>query len=291
MAARIIDGAAMAAEVRAEIAQRVAAFVAGGRPRPKLVAVLVGDDPGSQSYVASKTRGCAEAGMDSDTIRLPADTSHERVLAEVQRLNADPSCTGILVQLPLPPQVDEPVIVRAIDPRKDVDGLHPYNLGLLMMGHLYTVPATPLGVQAMLRRSGIEVGGTRVVIVGRSMLVGRPLSVLLSQKAEGANATVTLAHTGTRDLGAVTREAEILIVAAGRSGTVDASMVRPGAVVIDVGVNRIADASRKSGSRLVGDVDFAAVSEVASAITPVPGGVGPMTVAMVIANTLRAAGG
>ncbi len=291
MAARIIDGAAMAAEVRAEIAERVAAFVANGRPRPKLVAVLVGDDAGSQSYVASKTKGCAEAGMDSETVRLPADTSHERVLAEVQRLNADPSCTGILVQLPLPPQVDEPVIVRAIDPRKDVDGLHPYNLGLLMMGEPYTVPATPLGVREMLRRSGVETAGARVVIVGRSMLVGRPLSVLLSQKADGANATVTLAHTGTRDLGAVTREAEILVVAAGRPGTVDASMVRPGAVVIDVGVNRVSDASRKSGSRLVGDVDYTSVAEVASAITPVPGGVGPMTVAMVIANTLRAAGG
>ncbi len=291
MAARIIDGAAMAAEVRAEIAERVRALVEGGRPRPKLVAVLVGDDPGSQSYVASKTRGCAEAGMDSDTVRLPADTSHERVLAEVQRLNADPSCSGILVQLPLPPQVDEQAIVRAIDPRKDVDGLHPYNLGLLMAGEPYTVPATPLGVQAMLLRTGNDPAGARVVIVGRSMLVGRPLSVLLSQKAAGANATVTLAHTGTTDLGAVTREAEILIVAAGRPGTVDASMVRPGAVVIDVGVNRIADASRKTGSRLVGDVDFASVSEVASAITPVPGGVGPMTVAMVIGNTLRAAGG
>lgn len=291
MAARIIDGAAMAAEVRAEFAERVRVLVEGGRPRPKLVAVLVGDDPGSQSYVASKTRGCAEAGMDSDTVRLPADTSHERVLAEVQRLNADASCTGILVQLPLPPQVDEQTIVRAIDPRKDVDGLHPFNLGLLMTGEPYTVPATPLGVQAMLARSGVDPTGARVVIVGRSMLVGRPLSVLLSQKAPGANATVTLAHTGTRDLGVVTREGEILIVAAGRPGTVDASMVRPGAVVIDVGVNRIADASRKSGSRLVGDVDYASVSEVASAITPVPGGVGPMTVAMVIGNTLRAAGG
>lgn len=291
MAARIIDGAAMAAEVRAEIAERVRVLVESGRPRPKLVAVLVGDDPGSQSYVASKTRGCAEAGMDSDTVRLPADTSHERVLAEVQRLNGDLACTGILVQLPLPPQVDEQAIVRAIDPRKDVDGLHPYNLGLLMAGEPYTVPATPLGVQAMLMRTGNDPAGARVVIVGRSMLVGRPLSVLLSQKATGANATVTLAHTGTRDLGAVTREAEILIVAAGRPGTVDASMVRPGAVVIDVGVNRIADASRKSGSRLVGDVDYASVVEVASAITPVPGGVGPMTVAMVIGNTLRAAEG
>ncbi len=291
MAARIIDGAAMAAEVRAEIAERVRVLVESGRPRPKLVAVLVGDDPGSQSYVASKTRGCAEAGMDSDTVRLPADTSHQRVLAEVQRLNGDLACTGILVQLPLPPQVDEQAIVRAIDPRKDVDGLHPYNLGLLMAGEPYTVPATPLGVQAMLMRTGNDPAGARVVVVGRSMLVGRPLSVLLSQKSAGANATVTLAHTGTRDLGAVTREAEILIVAAGRPGTVDASMVRPGAVVIDVGVNRIADASRKSGSRLVGDVDYASVSQVASAITPVPGGVGPMTVAMVIGNTLRAAGG
>lgn len=291
MAARIIDGAAMASEVRAEIAERVRAHVEAGHRRPKLVAVLVGDDPGSQSYVKSKTQGCAEAGMDSDTIRLPADTSHDRVLAEVQRLNEDPGVTGILVQLPLPPQVDEQVIVRAIDPRKDVDGLHPYNLGLLMEGSPYTVPATPLGVQQMLLRTGNDPAGARVVIVGRSMLVGRPLSVLLSQKGAGANATVTLAHTGTRDLGAVTREAEILVVAAGRPGVVDASMVRAGAVVIDVGVNRIADPSRKSGSRLVGDVDYASVSEVASAITPVPGGVGPMTVTMVISNTLRAAGG
>jgi methylenetetrahydrofolate dehydrogenase (NADP+)/methenyltetrahydrofolate cyclohydrolase len=291
MAARIIDGAAIAAGVRAEIAERVRAHVEAGRPRPKLVALLVGDDPASQSYVASKTRGCAEAGMDSDTVRLPADASHDRVLTEVQRLNSDPSVTGILVQLPLPPQVDEQVIVRAVDPRKDVDGLHPFNLGLLMAGEPYTVPATPLGVQQLLLRSGHNPSGARVVIVGRSMLVGRPLSVLLSQKAEGANATVTLAHTGTRDLASVTREAEILVVAAGRPNTVDASMVRAGAVVIDVGVNRVADASRKSGSRLVGDVDYASVSEVASAITPVPGGVGPMTVAMVISNTLRAAEG
>ncbi|MCC6237930.1 MAG: bifunctional 5,10-methylenetetrahydrofolate dehydrogenase/5,10-methenyltetrahydrofolate cyclohydrolase [Dehalococcoidia bacterium] len=291
MSARIIDGAAMASEVRAEIAERVRAHMAAGHRRPKLVAVLVGDDPGSQSYVKSKTQGCAEAGMDSDTIRLPAETSHDRVLAEVQRLNEDASVTGILVQLPLPPQVDEQVIVRAIDPRKDVDGLHPYNLGLLMEGSPYTVPATPLGVQQMLLRTGNDPAGARVVIVGRSMLVGRPLSVLLSQRGAGANATVTIAHTGTRDLGVVTREAEILVVAAGVPGMVDASMVRPGAVVIDVGVNRIADASRKSGSRLVGDVDYASVSEVASAITPVPGGVGPMTVTMVISNTLRAAGG
>lgn len=291
MAARIIDGAAMASEVRAEIAERVRVHMEAGHRRPKLVAVLVGDDPGSQSYVKSKTQGCAEAGMDSDTILLPADTSHDRVLAEVQRLNEDPSVTGILVQLPLPPQVDEQVIVRAIDPRKDVDGLHPYNLGLLMEGSPYTVPATPLGVQQMLLRTGNDPAGARVVIVGRSMLVGRPLSVLLSQRGPGANATVTIAHTGTRDLGAVTREAEILIVAAGVPRMVDASMVRPAAVVIDVGVNRIADPSRKSGSRLVGDVDFASVSGVASAITPVPGGVGPMTVTMVISNTLRAAGG
>jgi methylenetetrahydrofolate dehydrogenase (NADP+)/methenyltetrahydrofolate cyclohydrolase len=291
MAAQIIEGAPLAAAIRAEVAERVRALVEAGRPHPKLVAVLAGDDPGSQSYVASKTKGCAEAGMDSDTVRLPADVTHERVLAEVQRLNADPSVTGILVQLPLPPQVDEQVIVRAIDPRKDVDGLHPYNLGLLMAGEPYTVPATPLGVQQMLLRSGHDPAGAHVVIVGRSMLVGRPLSVLLSQKAPGANATVTLAHTGTRDLAAITREAEILVVAAGRPRTVDASMVRPGAVVIDVGINRVADPSRKSGSRLVGDVDFASVSEVASAITPVPGGVGLLTVAMVISNTLRAAGG
>ena len=291
MAARIIDGAAIAAEVRAEIAARVRAHIEAGRPRPKLVAVLVGDDPASQSYVRGKTVGCAEAGMDSDTVLLPASTSHAEVLATVERLNADASVSGILVQLPLPSQVDEQAIVRAIDPRKDVDGLHPYNLGLLLAGQPYTVPATPLGVQQLLLRTGNSPEGKRVVIVGRSLLVGRPLAALLSNKAEGANATVTLAHTGTRDLALVTREAEILVVAAGRPRMVDASMVRPGTVVIDVGINRVADPSRKSGSRLVGDVDYASVAEVASAITPVPGGVGPMTVAMVIANTLRAAGG
>jgi methylenetetrahydrofolate dehydrogenase (NADP+) / methenyltetrahydrofolate cyclohydrolase len=291
MAARIIDGAAIAAEVRAEIAARVRAHIEAGHPRPKLVAVLVGDDPASQSYVRGKTTGCAEAGMDSDTVLLPASAAHAEVLATVERLNADASVSGILVQLPLPPQVDEQAIVRAIEPRKDVDGLHPYNLGLLLAGQPYTVPATPLGVQQLLLRTGNSPEGKRVVIVGRSLLVGRPLAALLSNKAEGANATVTLAHTGTRDLAKVTREAEILVVAAGRPRMVDASMVRPGTVVIDVGINRVADPSRKSGSRLVGDVDYASVAEVASAITPVPGGVGPMTVAMVIANTLRAAGG
>lgn len=291
MPAEIIDGAAIAAEVRLEVAARVAALVEAGRPRPKLVAVLVGDDPASHSYVAGKTKACAEAGMDSETHHLPVDSPHDAVLAEVRRLNEDPSVTGILVQMPLAPQVNEHAIVAAIDPAKDVDGLHPYNLGLLLQGQPYTVPATPLGVQRMLLRAGHDPAGRRVVVVGRSMLVGRPLAVLLANKAEGANATVTMAHTGTRDLGSVTREAEILIVAAGRPGTITADMVRPGAVVIDVGVNRVEDPSRKRGYRLVGDVDFDAVSEVAGAITPVPGGVGPMTVAMLLVNTVRAAGG
>ncbi|MEZ4502734.1 MAG: bifunctional 5,10-methylenetetrahydrofolate dehydrogenase/5,10-methenyltetrahydrofolate cyclohydrolase [Dehalococcoidia bacterium] len=291
MTAPLIDGSAIAKTVRAEVATRVEALVARGGRRPKLVAVLVGDDPASHAYVGSKTKGCAEAGMDSETVVLPADTPHERVLAEVQRLNEDPAVTGILVQMPLPPQVDEHAIVAALDPRKDVDGLHPYNLGLLLQGTPYTVPATPLGVQRLLTETGHDPSGKRVVIVGRSMLVGRPLAALLANKAEGANATVTLAHTGTTDLGSVTREADILVVAAGRPGMVTGEMVRPGAVVIDVGINRVDDASRKRGYRLVGDVDFPTASEVASAITPVPGGVGPMTVAMLLVNTVRAAEG
>ena len=291
MTAKIIDGAAIAAEVRAEVAARVEALVGRGGKRPKLVALLVGDDPASHTYVRCKTTACAEVGIDSDTLLLPASVSHEEVLAAVQSLNADPSVTGILVQMPLPPQVDEHAIVDAVLPAKDADGLHPYNLGLLLQGTPHTVPATPAGVQQLLLRSGYDPAGKHVVVVGRSMLVGKPLAALLANKAEGANATVTLAHTGTRDLASVTRLGDILIAAMGRPGTITADMVKPGAVVIDVGTTRVEDASRKRGWRLSGDVDFAGVSEVASAITPVPGGVGPMTIAMLLVNTVRAAGG
>ena len=290
MTARIIDGNAIAAEVRAEVAERLRSHLVAGGQRPHLTAVLVGDDPASHTYVLNKTRACDEVGISSDTLEMPT-SSMDDLLAHIGELNDSPQISGILVQMPLPPQLDERAAMQAVDPRKDVDGLHPQSLGRLLAGEPRFVPATPLGVQQLLLRSGHQPDGKRVVIVGRSTLVGRPLAMLLANKAEGANATVTIAHTGTADLGAVTREAEILVVAAGRPNTVTAEMVRPGAVVIDVGINRVDDASRKRGYRLVGDVEFEGVSEVASAITPVPGGVGPMTVAMLLVNTLRAVEG
>ena len=291
MTARIIDGIAIAAAVRADVAREVAAHVAAGGQRPHLSVILAGDDPASHVYVGHKGRACEEVGMTSETILLPATVTQDELLAHVARLNADPAVSGILVQMPLPRQIDELAVMRALEPRKDVDGLSPTNLGLLLQGAPYHAPATPSGVLEMLRRSNIDPEGLRVVIVGRSVLVGRPLAMLLANKAPGANATVTIAHTGTRDLAAVTREADILVAAMGRARAITADMVKPGAVVIDVGMNQIEDASRKSGKRLVGDVDYDAVREVASAITPVPGGVGPMTIAMLLVNTLRAARG
>ena len=290
MTAERIDGAAIAAAIRGEVADRVRAHVAAGGATPQLTAVLVGDDPASATYVRNKARACEEVGLEAQTLTPPADISQDELLEIVRGLNADPVVSGVLVQLPLPPQLDERVITEAVDPAKDVDGLHPVNLGRLVQGEPHLVPATPAGVQQLLLRTGVDPAGKRVVVVGRSTLVGKPLALLLGQKAEGANATVTLAHTGTSDLGAATREAEILVVAAGRPNTVTAEMVRPGAVVIDVGTNRVDDATRKRGWRLAGDVDFAGVSQVAAAITPVPGGVGPMTIAMLLVNTLRAAG-
>ena len=291
MTAEIIDGAAIAAEIRNEVRLRVVALTTAGRPPPKLVAVLVGDDPASHTYVRNKRTACDEAGIDSDTVTLDASVTQPQLLAEVARLNADPTVTAMLVQLPLPAQIDAAAVTAAVDPAKDADGLHPHNLGLLLRGAPYTIPATSAGVQQLLLRTNHDPAGRRVVIVGRSTLVGRPLAMLLANKAAGANATVTLAHTRTVDLPAVTREAEILVVAAGRPNTITAEMVRPGAVVIDVGTTRVEDPSRRRGWRLAGDVDFAGVSAVASAITPVPGGVGPMTIAMLLENTLRAARG
>jgi methylenetetrahydrofolate dehydrogenase (NADP+)/methenyltetrahydrofolate cyclohydrolase len=291
MSARIIEGKAIAAEVRAEVAAEVARIVAAGRPQPHLTAVLVGDDPASATYVRGKRRDCEEVGLSSETIHLPADTAQQALLEVVARLNADPGVTGFICQMPFPPQIDDHAIMAAINPDKDVDGLSPVSQGLLMQGRPRFISATPAGVQQLLMRSGIDPAGQRVVIVGRSALVGRPLAMLLANKAPGANATVTIAHTGTRDLGAVTREADILVAAAGSPRMITAGMVRPGAVVVDVGVNRVEDASKKSGFRLVGDVDFDAVAEVASAITPVPGGVGLMTRAMLLVNTLQAAQG
>ncbi|MCY3881403.1 MAG: bifunctional methylenetetrahydrofolate dehydrogenase/methenyltetrahydrofolate cyclohydrolase FolD [Chloroflexi bacterium] len=289
MTAAIIDGRAVAADLRAELAGEVGELSAAGTT-PGLAAVLVGDDPGSVSYVTAKAEACAEIGIFSETFRLPADIPQDALLDHIRELNADPRFHAILQQLPLPTHIDERLILDAIDPTKDVDGLHPTNLGRLLRGETSgPIPCTPQGVMHLLAASGVDPAGAHAVVVGRSSLVGRPLAVLLANKAAGANATVTLCHTGTADLAAHTRTADILVVAAGRPGTVTAAMVKPGATVIDVGTNRIDDATRKRGWRLVGDVDFAGVSEVAGRITRVPGGVGPMTIAMLLANTVRAA--
>jgi methylenetetrahydrofolate dehydrogenase (NADP+)/methenyltetrahydrofolate cyclohydrolase len=280
--ARIIDGKAVAADIRAEVAERVRALAAGGRP-PGLAAVLVGDDPASRVYVTAKQKDCAEVGIASERVELPANTPQDSLLAEIARLNADPGTSGIIVQLPLPGQIDELAVQMAIDPSRDVDGLHPVNVGLMVRGEPSFLPATPSGIVELLVRSGISTVGAEVVIVGRGGLVGMPLSIMLAQKSPRGNATVTLCHTGTADLGAHTRRADILVAAAGRIDMVTADMVKPGATVIDVGTNRGTD------GRLVGDVAFGEVAEVAGAITPVPGGVGPMTRAMLLVNTLAAA--
>lgn len=288
MAAQLIDGAAMARDVRTELRARVDALRARGVV-PGLAVMLVGENPGSEAYVRGKTRGCEEIGMLSETVRPAAAIALDRLLGQIADLNADPRFHGIIVQMPLPNGLDELAATAAVAPHKDVDGLHPVNLGRLLRGDGRLFPCTPAAVQQMLLRSGNDPTGKHVVICGRSTLVGKSLAAMLVQKARGANSTVTICHTGTPDLGAVTRTADILVVATGRLNTVTAAMVRPGAVVIDVGVNRIADPTRKSGQRLGGDVDFAAVSQVAAAITPVPGGVGPMTVTMLLANTVLAA--
>ncbi len=287
--AQIIDGNAIASEIRAGVAARVEALAARGIT-PGLAAILVGDNPGSISYVTMKREDAAEVGIFSETFRLPDTATEAEVLQLTAGLNADSRFHVILPQLPMPPQVDEHRVLDAMKPEKDADGLHPANLGKLLRGDLDgAVPCTPNGVMELLRRTGNDPAGKHVVVVGRSTLVGRPLAVLLSNKAEGANATVTICHTGTRDLASFTRQADVVVMAAGRPYTLTAAMVRPGAVVIDVGTNRIDAPERKRGWRIVGDVDFAAVSEVASWITPVPGGVGPMTRAMLLVNTVRAA--
>ena len=289
MTAKIIDGKQMAEDIRGEVAAGVKALVGSTGVVPGLAAVLVGDDPASAIYVRNKRRACEEAGIFSETFELPETTTQDELLALVAKLNGDDRFHGILVQLPLPPQVSERTVILALDPDKDVDGLHPLNVGLLLQGEPRFVPATPAGVQEMLVRSGNDPGGKSVVVVGRSNIVGKPLAALLMQKAGGANATVTVCHTGTADIGAITRQADIVVAAMGRPRAITADMVRDGAVVIDVGINRIEDPSRRSGTRLVGDVDFDGVSEKASAISPVPGGVGPMTIAMLLKSTLLAA--
>ena len=288
-AARLIDGAALARELRATVAADVAALRARGVV-PGLTVVLVGDDAASAVYVGAKEKASREAGMSGETIRLPASTSQVELLRLVERLNDDPAVHGILVQMPLPAQIDADTVIRCIRPDKDVDGFHPVNVGKLLIGQTDGfAPCTPAGVQYMLQHSGVETRGADCVVVGRSTIVGKPMAALLMQAGAAADATVTVCHSRTRDLAAHTRRADILIVAAGRAGMITGDMVKPGAVVIDVGMNRIPDATTKSGTRLVGDVDFTSVSPVASMITPVPGGVGPMTIAMLLRNTVRAA--
>ena len=289
MPAELIDGVAIARQIRDEVACDVLRLAQRGIV-PGLTVVLVGDDPASAVYVRSKGKATEEAGMRSVTIWLPADTAHADLLAHIDTLNADPAVHGILVQMPLPKQIDADAIVRRIRPDKDVDGFHPVNVGKNLIGERDGfVPCTPAGVQELLVRSGVETRGAECVVVGRSNIVGKPMMALMMQNAAGANATVTVCHSATRDLAAHTRRADILIVAAGRPRMVTGDMIQPGAVVIDVGINRVADASTKSGYRLVGDVDLESAREVASLITPVPGGVGPMTIALLLRNTVRAA--
>jgi methylenetetrahydrofolate dehydrogenase (NADP+)/methenyltetrahydrofolate cyclohydrolase len=289
MPARILNGNEIAAELRAEVAEGVAQLTASGGPQPGLAAVLVGDDAASAVYVRNKGRACAEAGMDSETFHLPVDTPQDVLLSLIDRLNADDRFHGILVQLPLPAQIDEATAIERIAPAKDVDGLHPISQGRMLQGQPTFLPCTPAGVQQVLLRSGYDPAGKHVVIVGRSNIVGKPLAALLMQRNPGGNATVTVCHTRTRDLPDITRQADILVAAMGVPGAVTADMVREGAVVIDVGINRVDDASRRRGYRLVGDVDYDAVAAKAEAITPVPGGIGPMTIALLLSNTLDAA--
>ena len=290
MTARIIDGNAIAAEVKAEVADQVQALRGRGI-EPGLMVVLVGDNPSSVSYVRGKTRDAAAAGMRSETLRMTAETTQGELLRVVEELNENPGWHGILVQLPLPNHIDERVIIEAILPEKDVDGLHPVNVGRLFRGEPGFISCTPHGVIQMLMRSGYDPAGKHAVVCGRSNLVGKPLAGLLMQKRPGGNATVTVCHTATINLAEQTRQADILVAAMGQPNSITGDMVREGAIVVDVGVNAIPDASKRKGQRLVGDVDFDAVAEKAAAITPVPGGVGPMTRAMLLWNTVVAASG
>ena len=291
MTAALIDGKQIAAEIRAEIKERVAILKQEQQIIPGLGVLLVGDDPASRSYVTAKERACEEAGIYSMEVMLDADASLDEILSVVDQFNSDDRVHGILVQLPLPNGAWEKQVIERINPEKDVDGFHPVNVGRMMLGHPCFLPCTPHGILHLLKRTTAQVGGADVVVVGRSNIVGRPLANLLSLKSDLGNATVTLCHTGTLDIGAHTERADIVIAAAGRPNTITADMVKKGAIVIDVGVNRVPDDSKKSGYRLVGDVDFEGVREKAAAITPVPGGVGPMTIAMLLHNTVEAAMG
>ncbi|MGE4577717.1 MAG: bifunctional 5,10-methylenetetrahydrofolate dehydrogenase/5,10-methenyltetrahydrofolate cyclohydrolase [Candidatus Methanomethylophilaceae archaeon] len=287
MTAELILGKEISQEIYGELEARIAALKEKGIT-PGLAVVLVGDDPASQTYVRMKGKMCQELGMHSDTIIMPGSTTQADLLARVDSLNKDPDIHGFLIQLPLPKHIDEQAVINAIDPSKDVDCFHPFNVGRMLVGDPEFLPATPAGVQQLLIRSGIETDGKHVVVVGRSNIVGKPMAAMMMQKAEGANSTVTVVHSRTKDIGSITRQADILIVAMGRAGFITPDMVKEGAVVIDVGTNHIPDPNSKKGTRLVGDVDDN-VKQKASAMTPVPGGVGPMTICMLMSNTVHAA--
>jgi methylenetetrahydrofolate dehydrogenase (NADP+)/methenyltetrahydrofolate cyclohydrolase len=282
MTATLLDGKRLAQQIRSELAEEVVEFIQNNGVVPCLAAVLVGEDPASEVYVRNKRKACEVVGIESQLHRLAGDVSQEELLQLIARLNKDQEVHGILVQLPLPPQIDTSRVLLAVNPAKDVDAFHPENVGRLVQGRPRFLPCTPQGVQQLLIRSGVEVAGRHVVIVGRSEIVGRPLSIMLSQRGPGGDATVTLCHSRSRDLAGLTRQADILIVAIGKANFITADMIKPGAVVVDVGINRTAEG-------LVGDVDFQAAEKVAGAITPVPGGVGPLTIAMLLKNTLAAA--
>lgn len=286
MSAQIIDGKAIAQSVREDVANQVAKLKEKGI-NPCLAVILVGENPASVSYVTGKQKALQEAGMVDKSVHLPESTSEEELLKLINELNNDSSVNGILVQLPLPKHINEDRVIMAINPEKDVDGFHPVNVGNLMIGRKAFLPCTPHGVVVLLEKMNIETSGKHCVIIGRSNIVGKPLSILMSSKK--VNSTVTICHTGTKDVASIVKQADIVVAAAGHPMTVTKDMVKPGAVVIDVGVNRIPDSSKKSGFRLVGDVEYEGISEVASYITPVPGGVGPMTIAMLMVNTLEAA--
>lgn len=286
MSATIIDGKAIAAQVRGEVAEKVSALKAKGIT-PCLAVILVGENPASVSYVTGKQKALAEVGMADRSLHLPESTTEEELLKIIDNLNKDTAVHGILVQLPLPEHINEEKVLLAIDPEKDVDGFHPMNVGNLVIGKKAFLPCTPHGIIVLLEKMGIETSGKHAVVIGRSNIVGKPVSLLLARKE--TNCTVTICHTGTKNMAEMTRQADILIAATGRPHTVTKDMVKPGAVVIDVGVNRIPDDTKKSGFRLTGDCDYADLLETASFITPVPGGVGPMTIAMLIFNTLESA--
>jgi methylenetetrahydrofolate dehydrogenase (NADP+)/methenyltetrahydrofolate cyclohydrolase len=284
----LLDGKKTSQELKEEIAAEVAAMRQQGHKVPHLAAVIVGNDGASLTYVSSKVRSCEQVGFESTLVRLPEDTTQEDLLKEVATLNANEAIDGYIVQLPLPAHLDEEEVLLAIDPKKDVDGFHPTNFGRMALELESFIPATPFGIMQLLERYKVDTSGKHAVVIGRSHIVGRPISILLSQKGDFANATVTVAHSRTKDLKALLNQADIIVSALGVPNFVKADMVKPGAVVIDVGITRVEDASRPKGYRIVGDVDFEQVAEKASYITPVPGGVGPMTIAMLLKNTLLA---